>query len=43
MKLTKDDITNISSIKEEPTWMLDLRMESYNYFIMKNYIKYGIM
>ena len=32
MKLTKDDITNISSIKEEPTWMLDLRMESYDYF-----------
>ena len=32
MKLTKDDIKNISSIKEEPTWMLDFRLESLKYF-----------
>lgn len=32
MKLTKDDIINISSIKEEPTWMLDLRLKSFDYF-----------
>ena len=41
MKLTKDDITNISSIKEEPTWMLDLRMESYNYFIKAKEPNFG--
>ena len=33
MKLTSDDIKNISSIKEEPTWMLDARLKSFNYFI----------
>ena len=32
MKLTRDDIKNISSIKEEPTWMLDLRLKSFDYF-----------
>ena len=32
MKLTKDDIKNISSIKEEPTWMLDFRLKSFEYF-----------
>ena len=33
MKLTKDDIKNISSIKEEPSWMLDFRLKSFDYFI----------
>ena len=33
MKLTVDDIKNISSIKNEPEWMLDFRLNSYNYFI----------
>ena len=32
MKLTKDDIKNISSIKEEPSWMLDFRLQSFDYF-----------
>ncbi len=32
MKLTKNDIKNISSIKEEPTWMLELRLKSFDYF-----------
>ena len=33
MKLTIDDIKEISSIKGEPLWMLDFRLNSYNYFI----------
>ncbi len=32
MKLTSDDIKNISSIKEEPTWMLDFRLKSFECF-----------
>ena len=32
MKLTRDDIKNISSIKEEPKWMLDFRLQSFEYF-----------
>jgi Fe-S cluster assembly protein SufB len=32
MKLTKEDIKNISSIKEEPSWMLDLRLKSFECF-----------
>ena len=32
MKLTKNDIKNISSIKEEPAWMLELRLKSFDYF-----------
>ena len=33
MKLTSDDIKNISSIKEEPVWMLEFRLKAYNHFI----------
>ena len=33
MRLTIDDIKEISSIKGEPLWMLDFRLNSYNYFI----------
>ena len=33
MRLTEDDIKNISSIKEEPTWMLEFRLNSYKHFI----------
>ena len=32
MKLTRDDIKNISSIKEEPSWMLEFRLKSFEYF-----------
>ena len=32
MKLTSDDIKNISSIKEEPAWMLDFRLKSFECF-----------
>lgn len=32
MKLTKDDIKQISSIKEEPTWMLEFRLNAFEYF-----------
>ena len=32
MQLTKDDIKTISSIKKEPTWMLEFRLKSFDYF-----------
>ena len=32
MQLTKDDIKNISSIKEEPTWMLEFRLNAFEHF-----------
>lgn len=32
MQLTVNDIKNISTIKEEPHWMLDFRINSFNYF-----------
>ena len=32
MKLTENDIKNISSIKEEPTWMLDFRLNAFKHF-----------
>lgn len=32
MKLTEDDIKQISSIKEEPTWMLEFRLNAFKYF-----------
>lgn len=32
MKLTEEDIKNISSIKKEPSWMLDFRLQAFNYF-----------
>ena len=33
MRLTEEDIKNISSIKEEPEWMLQFRLNSYKCFI----------
>ena len=33
MKLLDDDIKYISSIKDEPDWMLEFRLNSYKYFI----------
>ena len=41
MKLTVDDIKNISSIKEEPSWMLNFRLSSYQYFINSNEPTFG--
>ena len=41
MKLTVEDIKNISSIKEEPSWMLDFRLNSYRYFINSNEPNFG--
>ena len=32
MKLTSDDIKNISTIKEEPEWMFEFRLNAFNYF-----------
>ena len=32
MKLAKEDIKKISSIKQEPTWMLEYRLKSYEAF-----------
>ena len=41
MKLTVEDIKNISSIKEEPSWMLNFRLNSYKYFIESEEPKFG--
>ena len=41
MKLTIEDIKYISSIKEEPSWMLDFRIKSYQYFINANEPTFG--
>lgn len=41
MKLTCDDIKNISSIKEEPSWMLDFRLKSFEYFINSKEPNFG--
>lgn len=41
MKLTKEDIKNISSIKNEPTWMLDFRLNSYEYFVSCDVPSFG--
>ena len=32
MKLTKDDIKNISTIKQEPIWMLEYRLQAFEHF-----------
>ena len=32
MKLTREVVENISKIKKEPKWMLDLRLKSFEYF-----------
>lgn len=41
MKLTIEDIKNISSIKEEPSWMLNFRLNSYKCFIGSDEPKFG--
>lgn len=41
MKLTVEDIKNISSIKEEPEWMLNFRLKSYDYFINSQEPNFG--
>lgn len=33
MKLTKEKITKVSSLKKEPKWMLDFRLKAYDKFI----------
>ena len=43
MKLTVEDIKNISSIKEEPSWMLDFRLNSYQYFVNTDEPSFGPM
>ena len=32
MKLTKDVIKEISNIKQEPEWMCEFRLKSFDYF-----------
>ena len=41
MKLTRDDIKQISSIKEEPAWMLEFRLNSFEHFIKTNEPNFG--
>ena len=41
MQLTKDDIKNISSIKEEPMWMLEFRLKAFEYFNSCESPKFG--
>ena len=41
MKLTIEDIKNISSIKEEPSWMLEFRIQSYQHFINSGETNFG--
>ena len=41
MKLTREDIKNISSIKNEPLWMLEFRLNCYDYFINSDNPNFG--
>lgn len=41
MKLTVEDIKNISSIKEEPEWMLEFRLNSFKYFLQSEEPNFG--
>ena len=41
MKLTKDVIKNISNIKEEPSWMLDFRLDALETFERSNNPNFG--
>ena len=41
MKLTIEDIKNISTIKDEPSWMLEFRLKSYQYFINADEPNFG--
>ena len=41
MQLTRDDIKAISSIKEEPAWMLEFRLNSFEYFKSCEEPKFG--
>lgn len=39
--LTSEKITELSTIKQEPKWMLDFRLQSYETFERKNQPKFG--
>ena len=41
MKLTSEDIKNISSIKEEPSWMLYFRLNAFEHFINSDEPTFG--
>ena len=41
MKLTVEDIKYISSIKDEPSWMLDFRLKSYQCFVNSSEPNFG--
>jgi len=41
MKLTKDYITKISKLKEEPKWMLDFRLKSFEKFLKLDNPNFG--
>ena len=41
MKLTVEDIKNISSIKEEPEWMLEFRLNAFKYFLQSEEPNFG--
>ena len=41
MKLTEDVIREISKIKEEPKWMLDFRLKSFNSFVSASNPSFG--
>ncbi len=41
MKLTRDVIREISSIKKEPAWMLDFRLNSFEYFCNSEQPNFG--
>ena len=39
--LTKDTVREISQLKEEPEWMLDFRLRSYDIFMKKPMPQWG--
>ena len=41
MKLTKEVVEKISSIKGEPKWMLDFRLRSLDAFLKSNNPNFG--
>ena len=42
MKLTKEVVEKISSIKGEPKWMLDFRLRSLDAFLKSNNPTWGV-
>ena len=38
MKLTKEIIREISNIKNEPDWMCEFRLKSFEYFLLSSNI-----